>query len=100
MHSSLLTSVLVALVLTKKAVASVAYCSNQYFETGALGESPYQTYHAAPYLPVQLNYALPPNDCPANSQVEGYLFFAPEGPVAMPRGGLILNPNASAKGHK
>ncbi|KAJ3782469.1 ASST-domain-containing protein [Lentinula aff. detonsa] len=95
MHSSLLTSVFVALVLTKKAVASVAYCSNQYFETGALGESPYQTYHAAPYLPVQLNYALPPNDCPANSQVEGYFFLAPEGPVAMPGGGLILNPNGT-----
>ncbi|KAJ3968794.1 ASST-domain-containing protein [Lentinula raphanica] len=95
MHSSLLISGFSALFFSGSAYASVAYCSNQDYETGALGESPYQTYNAAPYLPVQLNYALPPNDCPSNSQVDGYFFFAPEGPVAMPGGGLIMNPNGT-----
>ncbi|KAJ3860739.1 ASST-domain-containing protein [Lentinula novae-zelandiae] len=95
MHSLSITLVFLCFTLAREAVASVAYCSNQDFESGALGESPYQTYHAAPYLPVQLNYALPSDDCPANSQVEGYFFFAPEGPIAMPGGGLIMNPNGT-----
>ncbi|KAJ4471442.1 ASST-domain-containing protein [Lentinula aciculospora] len=95
MHSFLLTSVCLSLIFARKAVASVAYCNNQDFESGALGVSPSQTYEAALYRPVQLNYALPPDDCPANSQIEGYFFFAPEGPVAMQGGGLIMNPNGT-----
>ncbi|KAJ3775465.1 ASST-domain-containing protein [Lentinula raphanica] len=76
--------------------ASVAYCSNEEYESGALGQSPYQTYNAAPYKPVQLNYALPPADCPSNSQVSGYLMFSPLGDdLTMTGGGYIMNPNGT-----
>ncbi|KAE9396002.1 hypothetical protein BT96DRAFT_922457 [Gymnopus androsaceus JB14] len=42
-----------------------------------------------------VNYALAPSDCPANSQVEGYFFYSPQGAVAMQGGGLIMNPNGT-----
>lgn len=81
MSPSLLPSILYLFALTRYTEASVAYCSNLDYETGALGLSPSQTYNAAPFSPVQINYALPPVDCPANSQVEGYFFFSPEGKI-------------------
>lgn len=70
---------LLSFSLPRPVTSSVAYCSNQDYESGALGISPYQTYNAALYSPVQINYALPPDDCPSNNQVSGYFFFSPLG---------------------
>ncbi|KAE9387805.1 hypothetical protein BT96DRAFT_890908 [Gymnopus androsaceus JB14] len=87
---------LLSFTLPRLATSSAAYCNNQDYESGALGLSPYQTYNAAPYNPVQINYALPPCDCPANSQVSGYFFFSPLGLGNLEMsGGLILNPDGT-----
>ncbi|KIK62494.1 hypothetical protein GYMLUDRAFT_126512, partial [Collybiopsis luxurians FD-317 M1] len=84
----------------KETLASVAYCDNKDYESGALGISPHQTYNAAPFSPVQLNFALPPADCPANSETEGYFFFYPLGTylVSLEPYGMILNPNGTLVG--
>ncbi|KAE9390753.1 hypothetical protein BT96DRAFT_925668 [Gymnopus androsaceus JB14] len=95
MLSSLSASIFLSLFLARHARASVAFCNDLDYESGALGLSPSQTYNAAPFSPVQINYALAPSDCPANSQVEGYFFYSPQGVVAMPGGGLIMNPNGT-----
>ncbi|KAJ4497695.1 ASST-domain-containing protein [Lentinula lateritia] len=96
LHSLSTFALLTLLSLPLSAIASVAYCNNQDYESGALGESPYQSYNAAPFQPVQLNYALPTADCPSNSQVSGYFMISPLGTgLHMTGGGYIMNPNGT-----
>ncbi|KIK62498.1 hypothetical protein GYMLUDRAFT_84423 [Collybiopsis luxurians FD-317 M1] len=99
MFAFLLGSILLSVVaFSQKSLASVAFCENADYESGALGISPYQTYQAAPFHPIQLNYALPPTNCPANNDVQGYFFLTPAGVVIMQDHVLILNPNGTLVG--
>ncbi|KIK62497.1 hypothetical protein GYMLUDRAFT_242661 [Collybiopsis luxurians FD-317 M1] len=94
----LLGPLLLLVAFSGKCLASVAFCENADYESGALGTSPYQTYQAAPFHPIQLNYALPPTECPANNDVSGYFFFTPSGVVMMQDHIIILNPNGTLVG--
>ncbi|KAF5384651.1 hypothetical protein D9757_007446 [Collybiopsis confluens] len=58
-------------------LASVAFCRNQNYEMSDMGPNPRQTYKAAPFSPPQINYVVPPAECPFNREVEGYFFSSP-----------------------
>ncbi|KIK52282.1 hypothetical protein GYMLUDRAFT_77877 [Collybiopsis luxurians FD-317 M1] len=78
MKSFLLAPVLFAVVIISQcANASVAFCKNRNYELGILGQAPLQAYNAAPFAPPQINYAVPPADCPSNKEVQGFIFFSP-----------------------
>ncbi|KAF5384601.1 hypothetical protein D9757_007453 [Collybiopsis confluens] len=98
MTSLLLVSALLLSIFSLPAVASVAFCRNQDYEWGKLGLAPLQTYNAAPFSPPQINYVIPPTDCPSNGQVEGYFFLAQLAGDSLETvfgGANILNPDGT-----
>ncbi|KAF9076909.1 ASST-domain-containing protein [Rhodocollybia butyracea] len=76
------------LLLPRPTTSSVAYCNNEDYASGDLGAAPYQTYNAAPYHPVQINYALPP------AFVRPITTY-PGSDAEMQVGGYIMNPNGT-----
>ncbi|KAF5392287.1 hypothetical protein D9757_001483 [Collybiopsis confluens] len=97
MFTALFRLLLFSLV-PKGGLGSVAYCENEEYESGAFGMSSYQTYNAAPFRPLQLNYAIPPAECPSNNDIGGYFFFYPENPITTEPFGMIINPNGTLVG--
>ncbi|KAF5384597.1 hypothetical protein D9757_007454 [Collybiopsis confluens] len=98
---SFLSAILLSIFSLPVATASVAFCGNQDYEQGALGLAPVQTYNAAPFSPPQINYVVPPVDCPFNRDNEGYFFLTPisftaQGEAGQATGeGVIMNPNGT-----
>ncbi|TRM57119.1 ASST-domain-containing protein [Schizophyllum amplum] len=69
--------------------AEQAYNKSVKYDSGLLGSSPTQSYVAADYTPVQLNYEVPLTDSTAAKVSPGLLFFAPSAEAAEP-GPLII----------
>ncbi|KIK52283.1 hypothetical protein GYMLUDRAFT_251327 [Collybiopsis luxurians FD-317 M1] len=96
MKSVLTVSAFLSSVFCLRTLASVALCNSQDYELGVLGLTPLQTYNAAPFSLPQINYVIPPTDCPSNTEVEGYIFYRPLWPHGTVGGdAFIMNPNGT-----
>ncbi|KAF5392281.1 hypothetical protein D9757_001485 [Collybiopsis confluens] len=94
----MLITISLVLSLFQQSLASTAFCQNKDYESGALGDFPSQLYNAAPFHPVQLNYALPPAKCPSNDDIDGYFFLSPGSIDTLQEDTSIINADGTLVG--